>query len=626
MSSWSGGYSGGGRSSGYSGRSGGASEPVNLKGKVRSTLFRLFKYGKPFYRRWAIAGATMVGVSILQLIPPWVTKHVIDDAIPRGDTGTLLAACIALVILHCLRGLMTFSNRYIITWVGQQVLYLLGKDLFEHVQSLSLRFYEKREAGDIMSRLTNDIGVLQQTLNGNTVQSVVGVMNLSIYFWILLALDWRLTLLIVCTAPAMVAASSITAAILRPRYRRVQERVAAMNTALQENISGVRVSKAFAREDSSTRRFEDRNRESMDAALRTRMVQSISGPTIQMIQTFSICLIIWYGGSLIRMGALTVGALVAFLSYANAFYQPVNDLVQVNNTIQQALAAADRIFQFLDEKPDVVEKADAIDMPLAQGHVRFEGVKFSYIEDQLVLHGVDVEAEPGQMVALVGHTGSGKTTIVNLIPRFYDPVEGRVTLDGYDLRDVSLRSLRANIAVVLQETHLFNASVAANIRYGKLDATDEEVERAARLANAHDFIMELPDGYESEISGSGARISRGQRQRISLARAILKDPRILILDEATSDVDTETELLIQQALERVMAGRTSFVIAHRLSTIQNADKIVVMDHGKVLQQGSHRELLEQGGAYKELYEIQFATPEQLALEEKRHAGELVAAG
>jgi ABC-type multidrug transport system fused ATPase/permease subunit len=485
------------------------------------------------------------------------------------------------------------------------------------VQRLSLRFYEKREAGDIMSRLTNDINVLQQTLYGSTVSSIVGVLNLGVYFVILLGLNWRLTLLIVCTAPAMVVASSLTAALLRPRYRRVQEKAAAVNTVLQENIAGVRVSKAFAREDVSTRKFEDRNRESRDAALQTRAIQSLSGPAIQLIQTFSVCLILWYGGSLIRLGQLTVGELVAFLSYASAFYQPVNDLVQVNNVIQQALAAADRIFQFLDEQPDVVDRPGAIDLGAAsgdvRGHVRLERVRFEYTPGEPVLHGIDLEALPGQMVALVGHTGSGKTTIVNLIPRFYDPTGGRVTLDGHDLRDVTLDSLRANIAVVLQETHLFNTSVAANILYGRLEAADDEVQEAARLANAHDFIAQLPEGYDTRINEGGARLSRGQRQRISLARAILKDPRILVLDEATSDVDTETELLIQQALERVMRGRTTFVIAHRLSTIQRADKIVVLDHGRVLQQGTHEALLAQGGAYRELYEIQFASPEQLAL-------------
>ncbi|MBI3972126.1 MAG: ABC transporter ATP-binding protein [Chloroflexi bacterium] len=588
-------------------------EPPQLKGKVLSTLVRLYRYARPYYSRWALAAVTILGVSLLQLVPPWITKYVIDEAIPHADRAILLSAAGALVALHVARGVMAFLNRYIITWVGQHVLYLLGSDLFQHVQRLGLRFYEKREAGDIMSRLTNDINVLQQTLYGNTISSIVGVLNLSVYFVILLSLNWRLTLLIVCTAPAMVVASAITAQILRPRYRRVQEKVAAVNTVLQENISGVRVSKAFAREDASTRKFEERNRENMRAALQTRAIQSISGPTIQLIQTFSTCMILWYGVSLIRLGQLSIGELVAFLSYATAFYQPVNDLIQVNNIIQQALAASDRIFQFLDERPDVVDRPGAVDLPPVEGHVRFEGVTFAYQAGQPVLHGIDLEAQPGQLVALVGHTGSGKTTIINLIPRFYDADSGRVLIDGHDLRDVTQASLRANVAIVLQETHLFDASVRTNIQYGKLAATDEEIERAARLANAHDFIRQLPEGYDTEVSGSGSRLSRGQRQRLSLARAILKNPRILILDEATSDVDTETELLIQEALERVMRGRTSFVIAHRLSTIRNAGKIVVLDHGRIVEQGTHDELLEKGGVYRELYEIQFATPEQLAL-------------
>jgi subfamily B ATP-binding cassette protein MsbA len=453
--------------------------------------------------------------------------------------------------------------------------------------------------------------VLQQTLYGNTVSSVVGVMNLGIYAVILCGLNWRLTLLIVCTAPAMVVASAITASILRPRYRHVQEKAAAVNAVLQENISGMRVSKAFAREAAAQRTFEERNRESMRAAMGTRAVQSVSGPVVQLIQTFSTCLILWYGGGLVHLGQLTVGELVAFLSYANAFYQPVNDLIQVNNVLQQALAAADRIFQFLDEPLDVVDRPGAIALRDVQGHLRFEGVTFAYLEGEPVLHGIDLEALPGQMVALVGHTGSGKTTLVNLIPRFYDPTGGRVTLDGHDLRDVTLASLRANVAVVLQETQLFNTSVRTNLLYGRLDATEEEMIAAAKLANAHEFIMQLPEGYDSVVNEGGSRLSRGQRQRLSLARAILKDPRILILDEATSDVDTETERLIQQALERVMHGRTSFVIAHRLSTVQRAHQIVVLDHGRIVERGTHRELLARGGVYRDLYEIQFASPENM---------------
>ncbi len=597
----------GGRGSrGFSSRT---ADLPQLKGRVRGTLTRLFAYARPYYAHWGIAAGTLAGASVLQLAPPWITKHVIDDIIPQEDRALLLWAALALVALHLVRGALTFLNRYIVTWVGQHVLYIIGKDLFQHVQRLSLRFYERREAGEIMSRLTNDINALQQTLAGNTIGSLVSVLNLVIYLVILLSLNWRLTLLIVCTAPAMVVASSISASILRPRYRRVQEKAAAVNAVLQENITGMRVNKAFAREDVSIRRFEERNRESVQAALGTRAVQSVTGPTIQLIQTFSTCLILWYGGSMIRLGQLSVGELVAFLSYATAFYQPVNDLVQVNNVVQQALAASDRIFQFLDEKPDVVDKPGAVELREVAGHVRLEGVRFAYTEGEPVLHGVDVEALPGQMIALVGHTGSGKTTIINLIPRFYDPTDGRLTLDGHDLRDVTLDSLRGQMAVVLQENHLFNATVRANVAYGRLDATDEQIEAAARLANAHEFIKELPDGYDTTLEGAGSRLSRGQRQRLSLARAFLKDPKILILDEATSAVDTATERQIQDALDRVMKGRTSFVIAHRLSTIQSADAIVVLDHGRIMEQGSHATLLAHGGYYRELYEAQFAIQE-----------------
>jgi subfamily B ATP-binding cassette protein MsbA len=578
---------------------------------VTSTLGRLYVYARPYLWHWILAGLSLLAVSVLQLVPPWVTKTVIDNVIPAGDRRLLFAAAGALVVLHLLRGVMAYVNRYVVTWVGQHVLFAMGRDLFGHVQRLSLRFYERRGSGEIMSRLTSDLNVLQQTLYGNTITSIVGVFKLGIYAVILLGLNWRLTLLVMCTAPAMVVASAVTAAMLRPRYRLVQEKAAAVNTVLQENISGVRVSKAFAREHAALDAFEARSQDSMRAALDTRAVQAVSGPLVQLIQTFSLCLILWYGGSLIHLGALSVGALVAFMSYAGAFYQPVNELIQVNNVLQQALAAADRIFQFLDESPDVVDRPAAADLDRIEGRVRLDAVEFAYVAGQPVLHGITIDARPGQTVALVGHTGSGKTTIVNLIPRFYDPTAGRILVDGHDVRDVSLRSLRAQIAVVLQETQLFHGSVRSNLLYGRLDATEQEMVRAARLANAHDFLVELPEGYNTVVNEGGTRLSRGQRQRLSLARAILKDPRILILDEATSDVDTETERLIQEALERVMAGRTTFVIAHRLSTVRNADQIVVLDHGRIVEQGTHESLLARGGRYRELYEIQFAAPEAL---------------
>jgi ATP-binding cassette subfamily B protein len=341
----------------------------------------------------------------------------------------------------------------------------------------------------------------------------------------------------------------------------------------------------------------------------TASVQAVATPAIQMISALGMALVLGVGSWQIFHHSLTVGTLVAFVSYLIQFYQPVEDLIRINNTVQQALAAAERIFEYMDETPDVVERPNALPLPRSEGHVTFEHVTFEYDPGKPVLHDVSLEAKPGQIIALVGHTGSGKTTTVNLIPRYYDPNGGRITLDGHDLRDISLESLRNQIAVVIQETFLFGASIKDNIRYGRLGATDEEVVEAAKKAHAHEFIVNLREGYDSWAGESGVLLSRGQRQRISLARAILKDPRVLILDEATSDVDTETEVLIQRALETVMQGRTTFVIAHRLSTIRHADEIVVLDHGHIVERGTHDSLLAAGGYYADLYQAQFAGQE-----------------
>jgi ABC-type multidrug transport system fused ATPase/permease subunit len=372
----------------------------------------------------------------------------------------------------------------------------------------------------------------------------------------------------------------------------------------------VRVSKAFAREGEQRRRFEDRNRGNLQANMSTAGVQAVATPAIQMISALGMALVLGVGTWQIVNGTLTVGTLVAFVSYLIQFYQPVEDLIRVNNTVQQALSASERIFEFIDEVPDVVEQPGATDLKECEGRVTFEDVTFAYQADKPVLHKISLEAPSGKIVALVGHTGSGKTTTVNLIPRFYDPDGGKVTLDGHDLRDLTLSSLRRHIAVVIQETFLFGATVKDNIRYGRLDATDEEIVTAAKQAHADEFISQLPDGYNSWAGDGGVLLSRGQRQRIALARAIVKDPRILILDEATSDVDTETEVLIQRALETVMQGRTTFVIAHRLSTIRHADEIVVLDHGHIVERGTHASLLAAGGYYADLYQAQFAGQEQ----------------
>jgi ABC-type multidrug transport system fused ATPase/permease subunit len=582
----------------------------------RAVAKRLAGLLGPYRRFIVLALLCILGSSAVQMLMPLAFKHVIDVTIPTGDVQQLLWIGLVLFVAQGARYALSFGERYYILVAAQQLVYQVAKDLFEHIQRLSLRFFERWGTGEIISRITNEIQVLQQAINGGTVRAMAGIFNMLAFAIIMVVLSWQLAVLVFLTVPLMYLACVVTAEMLRVRYLRVQESIADVNNVLQENISGVRVSKAFAQEGEQRRRFNAENQGNLTANLSTAGVQAVATPAIQMISAFGMALVLGVGTWQILNGVITVGTLVAFVSYLIQFYQPVEDLIRVANTAQQALAASERIFEFLDEVPDVADKPDAVVLPSGHGEgvagaVAFEGVTFAYEPGKPVLHEVSIEARPGQIVALVGHTGSGKTTLVNLIPRFYDPNAGRLTLDGHDLRELTLGSIRRHTAVVLQETFLFGASVGDNIRYGRLEATQAEIEGAARQAHAHEFITELPQGYDTWCGEGGVLLSRGQRQRLSLARAILKDPRVLILDEATSDVDTETEVLIQRALETVMAGRTTFVIAHRLSTIRHADQIVVLDHGRVVERGTHAQLLARGGAYRELYDAQFAGQEAL---------------
>ncbi len=558
-----------------------------------------------------VAGLAVFMASMLNMIPPLLTKVVVNDVIPQQDESRLVVITIALIALQLVRYGLNYLNRYALALASQQVIYRLGKDLYERILQLSLRFYERTGSGEIISRLTNDINVIQNSMSGGVIQSAIGLLNIIAYTAILLLLNWQLALLCLTTIPSLIVASIISSNILRERYKQVQEKIAGVNAVLAENITGARVSRAFAREAQQTERFEQQNRANMQANLDSAVVQAVASPAIQMISVLGNALVLGFGSFWIFNGSMSMGALVAFTSYLSAFYLPVNNLINVNNMIQQALAGAERVFQFMDAEMDVEESPNAHPLAECRGEVELQHVWFSYTPGVPVLKDISIYAAPGEMVALVGHTGSGKTTIVNLIPRFYDVDRGTVLIDGYDVRTLKLDSLRRNIAVVLQETYLFNRSLMENIRYGRLDATDDEVIAAAQEAHAHEFIVTLPNGYQTNAGEGGQQLSRGQRQRIALARAILANPRILILDEATSDVDTETEVLIQQALDHVMQDRTVFVIAHRLSTIRNADRIIVLDHGEIVEQGRHEELLAKGGAYRALYDIQFAAQESL---------------
>jgi len=552
--------------------------------------------------------ATVAVASALQMAPPYLTRYVVDDVIPSASTHLLPLILVGLISVHATRYVLLYLSRVAVSAAAQQLVYGMARRLFEHIERLSLRFFERQGTGDIISRATSDINILQQAMQGGVIQAAVGLLSMVSYALVLLVLDWQLALLVYASVPLLVFASEVTSDMLRTRYIRVQERMSGVNAVLAENITGVRVAKAFAREGEQSARFVGRNRENLDANLSTAMVQAISGPLIQQIGVLSTGLVLWVGAGRVVDGTLTIGTLITFMAYLVTFYAPIEDLIRVNATIQQALASSERVFEFLDERSDVTERPGAIDLDgqrYARGDVRLEDVWFSYVPGKPVLRGVSIDAPAGSVVALVGQTGSGKTSLVNLIPRFYDVEHGRLTVDGRDVRDLTLESLRRNIGVVLQETFLFAVPIRENIRYGRLGATDAEVEAAAREAHAHDFIMSLPRGYESMVGEAGVMLSRGQRQRLSLARAILRDPRILVLDEATSDVDTETEILIQRALDRVMRGRTTFVIAHRLSTIRGADLICVMHDGEIVERGTHEGLLARNGRYRELYRIQF---------------------
>jgi ABC-type multidrug transport system fused ATPase/permease subunit len=556
---------------------------------------------------------TLVGVSALlllrtglNLLPPLVQKQVVDQVIAERDLSILLVLIAALIGIHALSQVVDFGDLYFRHAVGERFIFDLRVRLYDHLQKLSLAFYERTSTGELMSRVTNDVNALEQFVTHGVALTLVDFLRLLGASVVLLVLNSRLALVILIPLPVMGIGLWIFNHRARPIYRRVRDRLGDINASLQDKLTGIRVVQAFDREEEEARHFREVSRSYLQVRVEAIRTWSVFFPALHFLSALGGALVLGFGARMVVNGQLTLGTLVAFLSYIISFYEPLRRLTEVDNTFQQAIAAGERIFELLDAKSEIQDVPGATVLDDIEGKVVFEHVHFRYGEGDRVLEDVSFHVAPGEMVALVGPSGAGKTSIANLLCRFYDPESGRVLVDGHDLREVQVQSLRKHIAVVLQDTFLFNTTVRENLRYGKPDASEEEMVRAAKTAYAHAFIRDLPAGYDTEIGERGVKLSGGQKQRLALARAILADPRILILDEATSAVDAEAEYLIQQALEEVLKGRTALVIAHRLSTIREADRIVALEEGRIREVGSHTDLLAREGLYSQLYQRQLA--------------------
>ncbi len=572
----------------------------------RRAARRLLAYLWPHRLLWLVVLIATGGAALLSLVNPYLIGVAIDQAIAHGDRARLTTTMLLLTAATLFGFVSNALSNYGMAVISQRTLKDLREDIFSQVQRLSLRYFDTHDAGDLMSRLVNDTDTINQFLSNGLNRIFIDVVSLLGIVVVMLRLQVSLALASFTVIPFMAIMTVIFSRRARAAYRRTREKIGAVSAELEENIAGVREVQAFARERENRQRFAELNAANRDANIGAQAITAAFMPAVDILSAVAMGLVAGYGGYLAVQGHASVGLIAAFLAYVQRFFMPIRAISQLYTSAQSALAGAERIFDLLDERLEIVDAPDAIEMPSIAGHVVFDHVRFGYKPDEEVLHDVSLEALPGQTVALVGPTGAGKTSIANLLMRFYDVWDGAVRIDGIDVRQARQASLRRQMGIVLQDTFLFSGTVADNIRYGRLEATDAEVEAAARLVNAHDFIARLPDGYQTQVQERGANFSQGQRQLIAFARAVLADPRILILDEATASVDTRTEVLIQQALSRLLRGRTSFVIAHRLSTIRNADQVLMIQDGRIVERGTHDELLAKRGAYFALYSKQFA--------------------
>lgn len=577
----------------------------------RLTIYRrLLGYLQPHWRNVLLAYAAMIAATGMNLVVPQIIKQAIDRGLAEGTASTLFWAAGVIMALAFARALVAFVRIYFGEWLTHRVAYDLRNHFYASLQGLPFAFHDRAQTGDLMSRATSDI---------TETERFAGIGILDLFATVLLVIGVSVAMVLengflAVLAMIPLAALTVTAIYfgntIRPMFRAIQEQMGKLASVMQESMTGIGVVKAFAREAHELEKFDRENMLWFDKRFESMKVWANYWPLFTLILSTAILLLLWFGGPAVIRGEMTVGSLFAMISYVLMLNAPVSHLGFLVNLAATAAAAASRVFEIIDMPNEVVEAPDAIELEQVRGEVRFENVSFAYSEGRSTLEDITFEAKPGQMVALIGPTGSGKSTITNLIPRFYDPTAGRVLIDGIDVRRLKLRNLRQHIGIVLQAPFLFNATIAENIAYGQPDASMEAIEAAARAAAAHKFIMQFPNGYQTMVGERGVTLSGGQKQRIAIARAILRNPRILILDDSTSSVDTETEHIIQQALSVIMQGRTTFVIAQRLLTLKNADMIFVLDKGRIVQRGTHEELLAQGGLYREIYDLQLRDQEE----------------
>jgi len=571
----------------------------------RALIARLLKYLLKYKRRFTITVVAVVVVSLTGLLPPYLLKVAIDNYIKNSDLAGLTFIAIILVGVYLVNWVSNYQRTYQMSWMGQNMVNELRKQLFSHLQELSFSFYDRSEAGEIISRVTNDTDTLSQIFVQGVVTVISDVLTLIGIVAIMLWLSIHLTLAAFSVMPLVILLMFVFQSRLRKAYRATRKKIAAVTSRFEESISGIREIQSFTREQDTMKGFRQANVENLQANVQAGKLFALLMPAVQIIGAVGTCVVLWFSGILTISGGITLGIVVAFLLYVNQFFGPLVNLTTFYNTLQSALSAAERIFVTLDTKLEIADASDAIELSHVKGEIVFNHVTFGYDPARPVLEDVNIHVDPGKTLAIVGPTGAGKSTIAKLLSRFYETQKGTITVDGYDVQKLILNSLHKQMGVVLQEPFLFSGTIMENIKYGKLDASDDKVKQVAKIVGIHEFISSLPQGYETDVGERGVRLSVGQRQLVSFARALLRDPPILILDEATSSIDPYTELKIKKALAVLLKNRTSLVIAHRLSTVRNADNIVVINEGRIIEEGNHAELMKKKGMYYRLYEKQF---------------------